>query len=225
MNVPGRGHVLTLSSGEQIYRSELRSPILVQNAGLKIILTESCAKVMIRRPYQVYKPTVALWDTFEMLFFRTKDNTEIFSFPLSTYNFPNYHELLNKYEDQFNSVLEINKNDLIESLDRLRIFNSETSSTYFKLNENELLLYVEGNEIGEAYESLPCNYKGSIKVIVLLTKDLIDILSHFDSEVVKFYFSGQTDPCKITGEEDYNYFVITMPVEIEEEIYYTEEEV
>ena len=158
------------------------------------------------------------------LFFRTKDNTEIFSFPLSTYNFPNYHELLNKYENQFNSVLEINKNDLIDSLDRLIIFNSDTSSTYFKLNENELLLYVEGNEIGEAYESLPCNYKGSINDIVLLTKDVIDILSHFDSETVKFYFSGKTDPCKIIGEEDYNYFVITMPVEIEEEIYYTEEE-
>ncbi|MBT8763492.1 DNA polymerase III subunit beta [Desulfohalobiaceae bacterium Ax17] len=159
------------------------------------------------------------------LFFRTQENKEIFSFPLSVYNFPDYHELLNKYEDHFNSVLEINKDDLIESLDRLMIFNSETSSTYFKLNENELLLYVEGTDIGEAYESLPCNYKGTIKNIVLLTKDVIDILNHFDSKIVKFHFSGQTEPCKITGDEDYSYMVITMPVEIEEEVYYTEEEV
>lgn len=53
----------------------------------------------------------------------------------------------------------------------------------------------------------------------------MDILGHFSSDSLTFSFVGQTEPCRITGKDDPNYMIITMPVEITEDTYYSEEEI
>ncbi|SDN74267.1 DNA polymerase III subunit beta [Desulfonauticus submarinus] len=157
------------------------------------------------------------------LFIRTIDKKEMYSFPLSSYEFPKYHDFLNKYKDQLNSILTLNKQSLIESLDRLFLFNTNTKSTVFKLSEKEIILSAYGSEIGEAEEVLECEYHGNLNQIVLMTKDVIEMLEHFNSSLIKFGFSGTLEPFKIEGEDDPNYVIYAMPVEIEEESYYTEE--
>jgi DNA polymerase-3 subunit beta len=55
------------------------------------------------------------------------------------------------------------------------------------------------------------------------TKNLIEILNHFGSEKVKFVLTGAEAPCGITGESDPEYLVILMPMMIQEETYYSED--
>lgn len=159
----------------------------------------------------------------DRLFIRTIDNREMYTFPLSSYNFPNYNEFLNKYKDAMNCTLEVDKKNLVDSLDRLILFNTNTKSTVFKFSDNSLMLSSYGSDIGEAQEILDCTYEGNLEAIVLMTKDIIEILEHFYSEKIKFKFSGKLEPFRVEGEDDPNYVIYAMPVEIEEETYYTEE--
>jgi len=62
-----------------------------------------------------------------------------------------------------------------------------------------------------------------LEKIAFPTKNLIEILNHFNSETVTFTLTGTEAPCGISGEDDPDYNVIVMPMMIQEETYYTEE--
>ncbi len=159
------------------------------------------------------------------VFFSTLDKNEIFSLPMNYEKFPAYYAFFSHFEDK-TSKMNINKEELIDSLERISIFNTETQRcSYFVFNENELVLYSQGQDTGEASETLPVYYEGDLDMIVFLTKNLMEVLSHFDSSQLTFEFTNKNGPCKIVGDEeaDSNYLVIVMPVEIEEEIYYSDE--
>ena len=157
------------------------------------------------------------------LFFTNKDQTEHFSVPLTMDTFPDYSNFL-AYFDEENSVMTVAKEDLTDALNRLRVFNTETQQcSYFIFDNEELVIYSEGQETGEATESLQVDYHGDVEKIAFPTRDLIEILSHFDSETVRFEFTNALGPCKIAGHTDAEYFVITMPVDITEEVYYEDE--
>jgi len=158
------------------------------------------------------------------LFFTNKNQTEHFSLPLNMDAFPDYENFLS-YFDEDNSVMTVNKEELTEALNRLRIFNTETQQcSYFIFDNSELVIYSEGQETGEATESLQIEYNGDVEKIAFPTRDLIEILSHFESESVRFEFTNALGPCKISGQGDTGYFVITMPVDITEEVYYEDED-
>jgi DNA polymerase-3 subunit beta len=40
---------------------------------------------------------------------------------------------------------------------------------------------------------------------------------------VEFEYTNTNGPCRITGEDDPDYLVIIMPVQLDEETYYTDE--
>ncbi|MDQ7031955.1 MAG: DNA polymerase III subunit beta [Desulfonauticus sp.] len=162
--------------------------------------------------------------TPDKLFIRTIDKKEMYSFPLSSYEFPKYNEFVDKYQNKLNSILTIDRKLLIDSLDRLLLFNTSSKSTIFQISENNLILKAYGSELGEAEEVLPCTYNGKLENITLLTKDAIEILDHFNSNLVKFCFSdNSSEPFKVEGEDEFKYFIFAMPVEIREENYYSEE--
>lgn len=157
------------------------------------------------------------------MFFKSICGKETFSLPLSFYDYPQYENFLKNIEDNV-SLLEVNKIEMIESLERISLFNTDNQiCTYFILNENGLNLCAQGQDIGEASEEINVSYKGNIKKIAFPTRKIIDILSHFNSEKIYFKFLGELSPCVITGNNDQNYLVIIMPMEISEETYYTEE--
>jgi DNA polymerase-3 subunit beta len=86
-----------------------------------------------------------------------------------------------------------------------------------------LALRSQGQESGEASETLTAEFAGDLKKIAFPTKDLIDILGHFHSDRVTFTLTGTEGPCGIKGEDDPDYLVIIMPMKIVEETYYNEE--
>ncbi len=162
------------------------------------------------------------------LFLSNKEKTEHLSIPLSFTTFPDYTSFLSYFEKEENSKMKLNRKEFMEALQRLLVFNTETQRcSYFSFKEKELIIYSHGHDVGEAMEELEIEFSGDLERIVFPTKDLIEILNHFDSNYICVEFTNEEGPAKFyTDEEiDKNYFVVTMPVEISEEVYYTEESV
>lgn len=158
------------------------------------------------------------------LFFRTGDRKETFSLPLSYYQYPNFRGFLTKLGDQNASTLHAKRLDMIDALERITIFNTDTNRcTYFTFRPEESILSSQGQETGTATETLESSFQGTLPHIAFPTKNLIEILNHFSSGNVKFVLTGAEAPCGISGESDPEYLVILMPMMIQEEIYYSED--
>lgn len=159
------------------------------------------------------------------LFFSNKHKNEVFSLPLSNYEFPEYKDFFDKFEEE-TTIMEIGKEELIDALDRISIFNTENQRCcYFVFDEQELVIYSQGQETGEATETLPIKLQGQMSQVAFHTRNLIDILNHFYSSSLSFCLTTEDGPCKITGSDDSEYMVLLMPILISEETYYTEETV
>ncbi len=159
------------------------------------------------------------------LFFRTGDKKETFSLPLSYYQYPNYHNFIDKLKSTEASSLATPRAELMDSLERISIFNDESNRcAHFMFSENELTLYSQGQERGTGTESVEARFTGSLEKIAFPTRVMIEVLSHFNSKEARFTLTGGEAPCGITGNEDPNYLVIVMPMKIQEETYYSEEE-
>lgn len=159
------------------------------------------------------------------LFFRTQDQSETFSLPLSYFQYPDYKNFVGKLSVDGVSELVVEKMALAESLDRIAIFNTDNNRcTYFLFDDPaQLMLQSQGQETGAAAESLEATFTGDLKKIAFPTKDLLDILGHYHSSKVRFTLTGSEGPCGVTGEDDNDYLVIIMPMKIVEETYYSEE--
>lgn len=158
------------------------------------------------------------------LFFRSTDEKETLSLPLSYYQYPDYHNFLSKLNDPGAAKLSVKRADFIDSLNRILIFNSENNrAANFEFRGAEMLLTAQGQEVGSAQETLDVVYSGDLKRIAFPTRNLIDILGHFSSETVDMVFTGVEGPCGVTGPDDLEYLVIVMPMKIEESTYYSEE--
>jgi len=160
------------------------------------------------------------------LFFRTGDQRETFTLPLSYYQYPNYHNFLAKLGDDNVSILEVNRLEMVDALSRVALFNTDSNRcAYFTFGEGEVTVSAQGQETGTARESLEAVFSGEMKRVAFPTRNLIEILNHFSSPTVKFTLTGTEAPCGLTGADDRDYNVIVMPMMIQEETYYTEENV
>ncbi len=157
------------------------------------------------------------------LFFADAAKNEQLSLPINFDTFPSYEVFLNYFDDSL-STMRLDKEELLDSLERVSIFNTETERcSYFVFNEQELIIYSQAHDTGEATETLPIEFQGNLEKIIFPTRNVIEVLNHFDSQQLTFEFTSENGPCKISGPEDQDYIVIIMPVMIEEETYYTEE--
>ncbi|EHJ48431.1 DNA polymerase III, beta subunit [Solidesulfovibrio carbinoliphilus subsp. oakridgensis] len=167
------------------------------------------------------------------LFFRTqeKDETsakvETFSLPLSYYQYPDYNTFVSKLATDGVSTLTIDRLELVDALERVAIFNTDNNrcASFLFDGPGELSLRSQGQEAGEASETLECAFTGSLDKVAFPTKDIIDILGHFHSPKVTLTLTGAEGPCGIAGEEDADSLVIIMPMKIVEETYYSEEDI
>lgn len=162
------------------------------------------------------------------LFLRSSDRSETFSLPLSSYQYPDYMNFLSRLDGEDVSRLEIDRKEITEALDRLLIFNTENNRcTYYDLaaQPGEVVLSSTGQDTGSATEILEAQYQGGIGKIAFPTRNLIEIIGHYNSKGLKLVMSGTEGPCGIFGEEDPDYTVIIMPMKIVDDTYYSEETV
>lgn len=92
----------------------------------------------------------------------------------------------------------------------------------FELSGSEVMLSAQGQDTGSANESLEVSYNGSIGRIAFPTKNLMEILTHYQSGELTLTLTGAEGPCGINGTEDPDYTVLIMPMKIAEESYYEE---
>lgn len=164
--------------------------------------------------------------TDKRLFLRTCDKKEMFTLPLSAYQYPDYSNFLSRVEGNGTSNLVLGRKDTEEALERLLIFISENNRcTYFSLSGNEAVLSSNGLDVGSATETLEAEYNGDIKKIAFPTRNLLEIMDHYQSEKLTLVLTGTEGPCGIKGQDDPEYTVIIMPMKIVEETYYQEEKV
>lgn len=171
------------------------------------------------------------------LFFRTEDKdeasegaasrVETFSLPLSYYQYPDYNTFVSKLATDGVSTLTIDRLELVDALERVAIFNTDNNrcASFLFDGPGELSLRSQGQEAGEASETLECAFTGSLDKVAFPTKDIIDILGHFHSPKVTLTLTGAEGPCGIQGEDDADSLVIIMPMKIVEETYYSEEDI
>lgn len=157
------------------------------------------------------------------LFLRTAQGTEMLSVPLKLYTFPDYRSFIANHSGLFTSYLTIDKHELTDALNRTLLFNTPANrGTFFKFSSTELAMQAQGQDVGEGSEVLTCAYDGSLTNVAIPTKDILEVISHFTSDKLIFSFISTTEPCCITGSDDHGYLVYTMPIEVVEDIYYTE---
>jgi len=160
------------------------------------------------------------------LFFRTGDKREVFTIPLSYYQYPDYNSFLSRLGCDDVTKLSVDRKLMIDALDRLLIFNTDNNRcTYFTFNGSEVELASQGQEVGIAKEYVDAEISGDIEKIAFPTRNLIEILNHYQSEKLTFILTGTEGPCGLRGSDDPEYTVIIMPMKIVEETYYSEEEV
>jgi DNA polymerase-3 subunit beta len=160
------------------------------------------------------------------LFFRGNNKKEVFSIPLSSYAFPDYLGFLSKIKGEKTSTLLLDRKEGLEALERLLVFTSDRC-TYFDFSSGpaELVLSSTGQSSGSGTEVLDVEYNGNIDKISFPTRNLKDIISHYNSGKLKFVMSGVEGPCGISGDEDAEYVVVIMPMKISVQTYYDEENV
>lgn len=160
------------------------------------------------------------------LHLRTGDGSETFSLPLASHQYPDYMNFLSRLQGSDVSHLDVDRKEAMDALDRLLIFNTDNNRcTYFELAEAEAVLTSQGQDVGSASESLEVTYGGDIKRIAFPTRNLIDIMNHFQSGKLRLTLTGTEGPCGLTGTDDSEYTVIIMPMKITDDTYYSEEEV
>ncbi len=150
---------------------------------------------------------------------------ETLSLPRVTYSYPDYSVFLSKVNSSTNN-LKIDRKECAEALGRLSIFNTKNIRfANFELNDYEAVLSVKGQDVGSATESLEIEYTGNIPQIAFPSKELMDIMGHFQSAQLNMHLTTDEGPCAITGGDDKDYLIIIMPMKVGNTAYYSEDDV
>ena len=164
--------------------------------------------------------------TDKRLFLRSGDGRETISLPRSGHVYPDYSAFLARLSGENGKVsnLSLARKECQEALDRLSIFNTDNDRcTYFDLRSAEVVLSAQGQDTGSATESLEVRYDGTIERIAFPTRNMMEILTHFQSEQLNLILTGAEGPCGITGQDDADYTVLIMPMKIADQQYYEPE--
>jgi DNA polymerase-3 subunit beta len=153
----------------------------------------------------------------------TGSGSETMSVPRSHLTYPDYLHFLASLSGEDVARLEIDRKECQEALDRLSLFNSEEPCTYFKFSPESLTLTAQSQETGSATENLDVRYSGGLERIAFHTRNLLEVLAHFQAGKLHLVLTGEEGPCGVTGDEDAGYTVLIMPMTIGKSVYYTEE--
>ncbi len=180
--------------------------------------------ILLQKKYvQEIKKWLSLTDieiqfTEKRFFIRTTDKKEMLSVPRTYFTYPDYSAFLQRLNVDDKSLMQAQKQDFIEALERISTVSA--MNTQFDFTSEELTLSAQGSETGSADERLHVEYKGHLTQMLFHTKKFLEVLKHFNSKSVQITFTGEEGPCGLNGEEDSGYTVIIMPMKINKDSYY-----
>ncbi len=131
-------------------------------------------------------------------------------------SFPNYESVI---PGENNKELVVNKDQLLSSVRRVGLYSSSTTRQIrFTIGKSELKVSAEDVDFGgEATEKFPCEFHGEEMEIGFNATYITDILSHVDTDEVRFKLStptraGIVEPATQRNEEDL--LMLVMPVRL-----------
>ncbi len=125
-------------------------------------------------------------------------------------DFINYRQILN---DNFNTVITVNKLQLENSLDRASILGRMSNDNIIKLmiKENVLTLF-SSSEIGNVTEKINIVQNGQDLTICFDSRFLKDCLRAVKDEFIKLCFTTSVNPCIIKANDGENYMFLVLPL-------------
>lgn len=147
-----------------------------------------------------------------VLFIEIKDTTVISR--LIEGEFVKYNHILPK---GFENSLTVNKNALLQSIERASIVAKNDRFNIVKFDIKENLLTVSAkSEIGNVNENVPINLKGKDLVIAFNGKYIAEFLKIIEEDFVTINLNTQIDPAiiKPVGKEDFIYLVMSVRINV-----------
>ncbi len=110
---------------------------------------------------------------------------------------------------------EIDKNQLINSVRRIKIMANERSNgVKLSFRENELMISAQHPSLGEAIEKLDIDYIGKEIEIGFNAKFLIEMLPTFESDEIHIDFNNELSAVLVRSQKSNNYLTILMPLKV-----------
>ncbi len=130
--------------------------------------------------------------------------------------YPNYESVI---PGDNNKKLIVDKQQLLASVRRTAIYASTTNhQVRFSLKKGSMSVSAEDIDFGsEARETIPCDYSSEAMEIGFNSAYVIDILSHIDTDEVRFELSTPTRAATIqpvTQREGEDLLMLVMPVRL-----------
>jgi DNA polymerase-3 subunit beta len=130
-------------------------------------------------------------------------------------NFPDYTLVIPKKKEK---VVSIPKNNLMDTMKRMGVLSTDKyKGVKFSLTKGNLEILSVNPEIGEAKESIPLEYKGSILNVGFNARFFIDALQVMDSENIILEFNDAVSPALLSGEKEPGFLALIMPMKLMEE--------
>ena len=127
--------------------------------------------------------------------------------------YPNYSQLI---PDSFSKIFKFEKNSLINSLERIAVLADQQSSVVkIKFEEDFASISADAQDIGNANELLPVDFKSDPIEIAFNVKYLLEGLRVISSEHVLLKCNLPTTPAVLLPDDDFNAFTyLVMPVQV-----------
>lgn len=114
------------------------------------------------------------------------------------------------------TVVTVNKDDLIESLERAALLSKEDKTNLVKLHiENGIIHISSNNEIGSVKDTVSCtNMIGDEILIAFNCRYLLEGLRVMEGDQIKMELVLSVNPIKIYAEEKNDYTYLVLPVRL-----------
>jgi len=125
--------------------------------------------------------------------------------------YPDYHRVIP--QEQTSHCL-ISIKDMVDAIKRVSVaIESKVCKMYIQVTSNELTLFSEENELGEANEKIPCQYEGNECVISLNYQYLLAPLKVMEGEKFTLNFTTPSRALTLCPEGEHDYFHLVMPMQ------------
>ena len=145
-------------------------------------------------------------------YFVVKKDNEIIYINLFSGNFP---DLKGLFEDEDRTVIELEKKEFKNMLERMSILTSEDyKGVIFKFEKNKLTINAANPERGESSEFIDISYDKNLIETMFNPHYFIDALNIIDESKVYLKIKDEQTPCIICGKDSEQNLNIIMPMKI-----------
>ncbi|OEH86475.1 DNA polymerase III subunit beta [Desulfuribacillus stibiiarsenatis] len=128
-----------------------------------------------------------------------------------------YPDVTRIIQQQAKTTLDINKREMLDSLERVSLVARENKNNEVKFNIKQDLIMISSNspDIGKVNESIQPNHvEGEELLIAFNTKYVLDSLRIIDEENILVQFTGSMSPFIIKPKDFDKYLYLVLPIRI-----------